>query len=146
MTTTYLVELAGNYSFLKAFDNLFDLVSREVVDIWSGVYRASKRLVRAKHHIYRLTLLLYEMFNEALLIVALGDDVDEDVVLLPHSVNLVVLVLNDGALAMPSHALLHVLFLSDVLGICVRESCSQVVQHLYLLWFTFAQTIANTII
>ena len=79
--------------------------------------------------IERLTLLLDEVLNEALLIIALGNDIDQDIVLLPHPIDLIVLILNDSALSVPSHALLHKLLLSDVLGVCVRESRSQVVQH-----------------
>ena len=69
------------------------------------------------------------MLDEALLIVALGDDVDKDVVLLPQTVNLVVLVLDDGPLAMVDHAVLDELLLRDVVRVSVRERRSQIVQH-----------------
>ena len=71
----------------------------------------------------RLTLLLDDVLKEALLIVAFGDDIDEDVVLFPHAVNLIVLILDDGALSMPRDALVHVLLLRDVFAVRVRECC-----------------------
>ena len=78
---------------------------------------------------YGLTFLLDHVFDEALLIVALGNDVDEDVVLLPETVNLVVLVFNDGPLSMVGHAVFDKLLLRDVVRVCVRERRSQIVQH-----------------
>ena len=54
------------------------------------------------------------MLKEALLVVSLGNNIDKQEVLFPHAINLVVLVLDYGALAVPGHALLHVLLLRDV--------------------------------
>ena len=61
-----------------------------------------------------LTLLFNEVLKEALLVVSLGNNIDKQEVLFPHAINLVVLVLDYGALAVPGHALLHVLLLRDV--------------------------------
>ena len=66
------------------------------------------------------------MLKEALLIVAFRDDIDQQIVLLPQAVNLVVLILNDGTFAVPSHALLHVFLLRDVFTVGVREGRPQV--------------------
>ena len=76
-----------------------------------------------------LTFSLDHVLDEALLIVAFGDDVDKDVVLLPQTVNLVVLVLDDSPLAMVDHAVLDELLLRDVVRVSVRERRSQIVQH-----------------
>ena len=70
-----------------------------------------------------LTLLFDEVFEEALLIVSLRDDIHQQVVLFPQAINLIVLVLDDGTLAMPSHALFHVLLLRDILLVRVRKGC-----------------------
>ena len=59
----------------------------------------------------RLTLLLDHVLDEALLIIALGDDIDEDVVLLPQTIDRVVLVLDDGAFTVPCDRLLDILLL-----------------------------------
>ena len=71
------------------------------------------------------------MLEEALLIVAFRDDIDQDIILLPHAVNLVVLVLDDGSLAMPRDTLLHVLLLGDIEVVRVRERRSQIIHHLF---------------
>ena len=70
-----------------------------------------------------LTLLFDKMLKEALLIVSLRDNIDQQIVLLPKPVNLIVLILDDSSFAMPGDALLHVLLLRDVFPVCVRESC-----------------------
>lgn len=72
----------------------------------------------------RLTLSLDHELNEALLVVALSDHVHEDVVLLPKTVDLVVLVFDDCPAPMPRDGLLHVLLLGDVFRLRVRERCS----------------------
>ena len=73
-----------------------------------------------------LTLLSNQVLKEALLIVSFSDDIYKQVVLLPQAVDLIVLVFNYGALSVPSHALLDVLLLSDVLAVSVREGRSQI--------------------
>ncbi len=71
-----------------------------------------------------LTLLLDHEFDKSLLVVALSDDVDQDVVLLEHAVDLVVLVLDDGALSVPYCRLDHILLLADILFICISKGSS----------------------
>lgn len=71
-----------------------------------------------------LTLLSDQVLKEALLIVALSDNIHKQIVLLPEAVNLIVLVFNDGSFTMPSDSLIDVFFLSDVFTICVCEGCS----------------------
>ena len=69
----------------------------------------------------QLTLLSDEVLDEPLLVVALRDDVDQDIVLLPEAVDLVVLIFDDGALPVPCDALLDVLLLRDVVFVRVCE-------------------------
>jgi hypothetical protein len=70
----------------------------------------------------KLTFDFDHEFNEAFLVVALSDDIHEDVVLLPHAINLVVLVLNDGASAVPYNGLLHEFLLTVVTLVVTNES------------------------
>ena len=77
----------------------------------------------------KLTLLLDHKLDEALLVVAFCDHIDQDVILLEHTVDLVVLIFNDSALSVPSDALIDVFFLTDVLSVCISECCPQIVKH-----------------
>ena len=76
-----------------------------------------------------LTLLLDHELNEALLVIALCNDIDEDVVLLEHAVDLVVLIFDDSALAVPGDTLIDVFFLADILSVCISECCPEIVKH-----------------
>ncbi len=71
--------------------------------------------------------MLRHELDEALLVVAFSYDVDKDVVLLEHAIDLVILVLDNSALSVPDHRLVHVLLLAYVLLICLSECCSQIV-------------------
>ena len=71
-----------------------------------------------------LTFDFDHVLDEALLVVAFGDHVHENVVLFPEAVDLVVLVLYHGPPAVPGHCLLHVSLLGDILRICIREGRS----------------------
>lgn len=103
--TRSLIKVSTRNFLLEISDDFFQFIPSEVVDVWSGI------------------LLLDDVLKEALLIVAFGDDIDEDVVLFPHAVNLIVLILDDSALSMPRDALVHVLLLRDVFAVRVRECC-----------------------
>ena len=76
-----------------------------------------------------LTFLLDHELDEALLIEAFGNNVDEDIILFPHAVNLVVLVFYDSTFSMPCHTVLDILLLSNILLVSVSESCSKIVEH-----------------
>ena len=77
----------------------------------------------------KLTLLLDHELNEALLVIALCNDIDEDVVLLEHPIYLVVLIFHDGALPVPRDTLIDVFFLADILSVCISEGCPKIVKH-----------------
>lgn len=94
---------------LEVTHEAFDLIASKVVHI-------GRRIFDTGH-----------MLDESLLVVSLGDHVHQDVVLLPHPVDLVVLVLNHGAFTVPGDALLDEALLRDVLGVGVREGRSQIV-------------------
>ena len=95
-----------------------------------GIKKTKKDSKSHKFYV-ALTFTLDEELDEALLIVSLRNDVDQDVVLLPHAIDLVVLVLNDGTLAMIGSAVLNELLLSDVVSVRIGERRPQVVQHLF---------------
>ena len=55
-----------------------------------------------------LTLDFHDVFKEPLLIVPIRNDINQNVVLFPHAVNLIVLILDDSTFSMPCDALFHV--------------------------------------
>ena len=87
-----------------------------------------------------LTFLLNDMLEEPLLIISLSNDINQDIILLPHTIDLVVLVFDDGPLAMPCDTLIDVLLLRDVNFISVSERSSEIIKH-FLFWGVSAQSI-----
>ena len=71
------------------------------------------------------------MLKEALLIVALSDDIHKQIVLFPEAVNLIVLVFDNGAFAMPCDGLFDVFFLCNVFVVRLRECSSKICKHLF---------------
>ena len=83
-----------------------------------------------------ITFFFLDCFEEEFHIVALRDHVYKDVVLFPVTFVLVAVYKLSGATAVKSLGFRHVFLLVDIFLFCVRKSCAQKVEHLYIFFLS----------
>ena len=67
------------------------------------------------------------MLKESLLIVSIGNDIHEDVVLFPETIDLVVLDLLCRPASMEGNTIVYILLLCNIVFVCVCECDSKIV-------------------
>ena len=79
------------------------------------------------------------MLKEPFLVVSFCDHIDQDVVLFPEAIDLVLLNLGGSSASMECYALIDILLLCYVIFVSICECHSEIVQHCFvslcsLLW------------
>ena len=127
---TYPVELTCLTFLFENADHRLNLVPSEVVNIGCSVCQSNLSiilLISLSFVMLVLTFLLDHVLNEALLVVAFRNDIDQDVVLLVHPIDLVVLAFHYGPAPVPPDRRLDV-FLHTRLLVLKRRF--QILDHL----------------
>ena len=77
------------------------------------------------------------MLKEPFLVVSFCDHIDQDVVLFPEAIDLVLLNLGCSSASMECYAIVDILLLCQVVFISVSECYSKIVQHVKLAGILF---------